>query len=332
LDNFTITPDHLKRGISMFEFIDPAQLEHARERFQRVLRLEEPGPEEYRLLRRDGTSFPAIVNSSVIYREGEIAGIRGVVVDITRRKAAQERMRRLSVALENLGDAVIFTDPEFKITFWNKCAEVQYGWTSDEAVGRDIHELLKIEYVGQERSSAVAELLANGFWRGEFLHRRKDGRVINVQSTRALVKDDGASGIVIVARDVTKDKALHAELTARETRFRSTLDAMLEGCLILDHDLRYIYVNEAMAKQARMTREEMIGKTVMELFPGSERTHAFQRVKDCLQKRVPHHMDNEYVFPDGSHRWFELRIEPVPEGVLILSLDITQHMHGEDRV
>jgi PAS domain S-box-containing protein len=328
LDNFAITPEQIKRGVNIFDFIAPSQLERARDKFQRVLRLEEPGPEEYHLHRRGGTSFPAIVNSSVVHRDGEIVGVRGVVVDITRRKAAQEQMRRQALALENIAEAVWFTDLDFKVQFWNKTAERRYGWTAEEAIGRDLHELIGIEYPTQDRESTVRELLEKGQWQGELRHHRKDGSVLDVLVTRSLLKDTDVRGMVVVAQDITRQKAAQAELAARESRFHSTLDAMLEGCLILDRDMRYIYVNDAMAKQARMTKEEMIGKTVTDLFPGSESTEAFQQVKECLEKGVPHHMDNEYVFPDGVRRRFQLRIEPVPEGVLILSLEY-EAAHGD---
>jgi PAS domain S-box-containing protein len=48
-----------------------------------------------------------------------------------------------------------------------------------------------------------------------------------------------------------------------------------------------------------------------------------------MTNRVHHQLDNEFTFPDGSKGWFELHIEPVPEGILILSMDITKSKETE---
>ena len=104
---------------------------------------------------------------------------------------------------------------------------------------------------------------------------------------------------------------------------------MLEGCQIIDYDWRYVYVNEAVAKQGRKTKEELLGYTMMQAYPGIDKTELFNHLRNCMTNRVPHQIDNEFTFHDGSKGWFELRIEPVPEGILILSVDITKNKEIE---
>ncbi|MBI4212839.1 MAG: PAS domain-containing protein [Chloroflexi bacterium] len=104
----------------------------------------------------------------------------------------------------------------------------------------------------------------------------------------------------------------------------TALDNMLEGCQVISHDWRYVYVNDTVAKQAHRAKEELIGHTMMDRFPGIEGTEMFGHLQRCMKERVPHYMENEFEFPDGRKGWFELRMEPVPQGVLILSLDITE--------
>jgi PAS domain S-box-containing protein len=104
---------------------------------------------------------------------------------------------------------------------------------------------------------------------------------------------------------------------------------MIEGCQIIDYDWRYVYVNEAVAKQGRKTKEELLGYTMTQVYPGIDRTEMFSHLRNCMTNRVPHQMDNEFTFPDESKGWFELHINPVPEGVLILSMDITKNKEIE---
>jgi PAS domain S-box-containing protein len=108
------------------------------------------------------------------------------------------------------------------------------------------------------------------------------------------------------------------------------LDNLLEGCQIIGFDWKYVYVNEAVARQGRHSREELTGRTMMEAYPGIENTTMFSVLRQCMEDRTPHRMENEFAFPDGSQSWFELRFEPVPEGVFIFSLDIAERKCAED--
>ena len=123
-----------------------------------------------------------------------------------------------------------------------------------------------------------------------------------------------------------------AELRKSLERFRSTLDSMLEGCQILGFDWRYLYLNDAADRHNRVPKEELLGKKYMDMWPGIEATEVFAVIRQCLENRIAHHMENEFTFPDGNKGWFELSIQPVPEGVFILSNDITERKHSEDEI
>ncbi|MBI5526748.1 MAG: response regulator [Deltaproteobacteria bacterium] len=109
----------------------------------------------------------------------------------------------------------------------------------------------------------------------------------------------------------------------------AVLDQFLEGCQLIGFDWRYIYVNDAVARQGRKSREEILGRTMMEAYPGIENTAMFDVLRRCMDERKPAQMENEFGFPDGSKEWFELRFEPVPQGVFILSLEITDRKRAE---
>lgn len=110
------------------------------------------------------------------------------------------------------------------------------------------------------------------------------------------------------------------------------LDRMLEGCQVIGFDWRYLYVNDALVDHARKPREELLGHTMMEAYPGIEETEVFRALKRCMEERTPLDMENEFTFPDGSSGWFELRVQPVPEGIFILSIDITARKRAEQEI
>jgi PAS domain S-box-containing protein len=123
-----------------------------------------------------------------------------------------------------------------------------------------------------------------------------------------------------------------AALRASEAHYRNTLDIMLEGCQIIGFDWRYLYLNATADRHNRRPREELLGKTVMECWPGITETRVFDLEKSCMEDRTTHHLDNEFVFPDGYRGWFRLIIQPVPEGIAIYSEEITERKRAEEEI
>ncbi len=110
----------------------------------------------------------------------------------------------------------------------------------------------------------------------------------------------------------------------------NTLDNLLEGFQLIGYDWRYLYVNDAIVKQSKFERkEDLLGLTMMEKYPGIENTGLFLTLQRCMVERIPAMLENQFIFPDGSKGWFELRIETVSEGLFILSIDITERKNAE---
>lgn len=115
-------------------------------------------------------------------------------------------------------------------------------------------------------------------------------------------------------------------LDRMDNRIRKIVDNMSDGLQVISPDFRYIYVNKAVAIQGKTTQENLIGHTMMEVYPGIEETHLFRHLQQCMQDRIEIKMKNKFTFPDGTEGWFRLHMQPVPEGVMILSIDLTQQL------
>jgi PAS domain S-box-containing protein len=120
------------------------------------------------------------------------------------------------------------------------------------------------------------------------------------------------------------------ELDASE--LRDTLDLLREGIQILSPDWRYVYVNDAVAAHGRKARHELLGHTMFECYPGIERTAVFSVLQTCMRERRTEHIENEFTYDSGQRAWFELRIQPCTEGLIVLSLDITERKRLEASV
>jgi len=109
----------------------------------------------------------------------------------------------------------------------------------------------------------------------------------------------------------------------------SIFDRMIEGVQIIDRDSRYVYVNDAVAAHGKSTRQALQGKLMVDCYPGIDKTEVFARIRSCIGEQRFHNMVNEFQFPDGSTGYFQLRIQPIPEGALILSFDVTEQRRAE---
>ncbi|MFN8242204.1 MAG: PAS domain S-box protein [Bacteroidales bacterium] len=159
------------------------------------------------------------------------------------------------------------------------------------------------------------------------------------------------SGVFIVVRwnlklrkekitDATIEKAIleksilekSVSVEKGEERFRSTLENMIEGCQIIDFNYRYIFVNEVAATQARMKRSRLEGRVMTNIFPGIEQTPMFMLLKRCMQERIAAEIDNLFEYHDKTTSWFRLKMIPVPEGLFIMSNDITELRRVEEKI
>ncbi len=97
LEAFGFSEDDLRRGISVFDLLVPEEVPQARRNLAKILNGQDVTPREYLVRRKDGGTFPVVIYSQPLLRDGAVMGIRGLVVDITDRKIMEERLRFLSV-------------------------------------------------------------------------------------------------------------------------------------------------------------------------------------------------------------------------------------------
>lgn len=107
------------------------------------------------------------------------------------------------------------------------------------------------------------------------------------------------------------------------------LNNLLEGCQIISREYRYLFVNAPVLKHAKKSWEELLGKTMMEVYPGIENSEMFSLLREVMNTGEKAGMLNEFTYPDGSKGWFELRIIPWPDGAMILSMDVTTAKNAE---
>jgi PAS domain S-box-containing protein len=148
----------------------------------------------------------------------------------TIRRRAEAVLREQSNLLNLTHDTIFVTDMEGVIKYWNRGAEERYGWTAEQAVGKDVHALLKTVFPGPfER--IIAEVTRTGRWEGELMHTRKDGSQVVMASRWSLQRGEQGAPVAIMEtnNDITNRKRAEEALRRlnRELRTISNCNQIL---------------------------------------------------------------------------------------------------------
>jgi len=284
--------------------------------FVRIKASEGAREEEARELRGRADAMRA----ELLRRAEEVVAARRSLAE---RKQSEERMQAL---IEAMPDGVLAVDAGGRIRFANSRAESLHGRGRAELIGLPLDDLFAAragevrERLEGRSDSELLELRARRRDGGEFPADVAFGRVGNGEGPMAIA----------VVRDASERLRAQQAARAADRQLRDTLDRMIESAQTVGRDWRYLYLNDAAVQKARRPREEMIGRTVMEVFPGFETTDLFATMRQCMEDGVARHVEFEFAYLDGSTAWFEHSIQPVPEGLFVLSLEITERKRAEE--
>lgn len=113
-----------------------------------------------------------------------------------------QELRERADLLDLASEAIMVRDLNGRIRFWNSGAEAMYGWSRQEAIGNDVHELLQTRYPVNPGDLATV-LVKFGRWDGNVVQRTRDGREIIVASRQAIKKNEGPPTVLEINRDIT---------------------------------------------------------------------------------------------------------------------------------
>jgi two-component system sensor histidine kinase/response regulator len=147
--------------------------------------------------------------------QGEIVGTFGITHDITARKQLEEKNQELATLVESVEDAIVGYGPDRAVTVWNKGAERLYGYSAAEVIGRSTSIFIPSELEGEARLMRERMMRGEQITHFETTRLRKDGSRILVSLTLSAIRDAGGTivGMASVARDITAEKALQAQLS-----------------------------------------------------------------------------------------------------------------------
>jgi len=311
----------------------------ARTRYAKELR--EKGSisgQEVTLLRRSGEPFTALLSAVILPIAGEEVALSSWL-DISDRKQAEEALERTRSVLaegQEIAHAGTFEyGVQTQTTVWSEEEYRIYGL--DPAGPSPAYDVMLAKCFPADDAARLdrtfrAAMVSGSIYELEHRILRPDGSVRWVHDRAHPHFDRNGKLVRYVGAtlDITDRKQAEETLRESEERFRTTMDHMMEGCQIIGNDWKYIYINDAAERHNRRPKGELLGRRYMDMWPGIESTQVFGMIERSMEDRAPRAMENEFTFPDGATAWFDLRVEPMPDGVFIMSVDISERKRAEE--
>jgi two-component system CheB/CheR fusion protein len=168
--------------------------------------------------------------------DNHIDGAVILLFDIESLKQSQGVLERQAKLLEQTHEAVFVRELSGTIVYWNRGAELLYGFGKEEAIGRASHELLgKNQAVRSRINEALGQ---EGRWMGEMVQRTKDGRELVVESVEVLILEADRRLVLSTNRDITERKRLEETLQRRVDELAAADRHKSEFLAVLAHELR----------------------------------------------------------------------------------------------
>jgi len=218
LDALGLARKELEGGVNALELMDPSDRQRGAEGLLSRLSGDRSGPREYLMLRQDGSRFPGAVYSAPILSDGKPVGVRGILIDISDRKQAEETLREWAILVQSSNDAIV-KEMGGRIVFWNAGAEQMLGYGAREIVGRPLQDIIPPERC--QDIPRIMSLLEQGEIVAHFETQglRKDGRRVDTSLSVTPLRDAQGrlTGSVGIMRDMSEIQAEQRELLKRNS-------------------------------------------------------------------------------------------------------------------
>jgi PAS domain S-box-containing protein len=203
------------------------------------------GPAAFKLKQEIAPEIPFIFVTGTIGEEKSIAFIKNGVTDYVlkdklftltskikrglkesiekhEKNNINDKNRIQAVLLNTIGQAVMAADLNGIINFWNKAAEVLYGWTAEEAIGNNVLDLIPSQQTKEQAAAIMSALYEGNSWSGELVMQRKDGTSFTAFLTDSPVYDSRHKlvGIIGISSDLTERKKADKNLMQSEARLK----------------------------------------------------------------------------------------------------------------
>jgi len=249
--------------------------------------------------------------------------------------SAEQARAQLAAIVESSDDAIISKTLDGVIMTWNRGAERLYGYSAQEAVGRNISMLMPMDHY--EEYQRLREIMKRGerLEHLETVRLRKDGKLIHISLTLSpiLAADGAIIGVSAVARDITERKRMEQSLRESEKRYRTMVEMAADG-VVVHQEGRFVYTNcAALGIFGARSLEELQQVSLLDLVHPEERDALRARIQQLLEgEEIPlreyrlRRLSGEEISVEASSTLIDYQGRP---SIQVIAREITERKRAE---
>ncbi len=330
-------------GMNNRDYMDKETAKKVFEGFAEVYTTGQPARGfEFEVIRKNGTKLVTSSSVSLVRdSQGQPTGFRGVVMDITERKQAEEKLRkseeRYKSLFETATDGIFTMDLKTRFTSGNKKAEEMCGYSREELIGKYATLILPEEEV-PHMVDVFKRVLKGEIKTYETRIITKNGDLLPVEVTSSPIEIDGEIiGTMGMASDITERKKAEQTLRESEKKYRTILESITEGYYELDLAGNFTFFNDSTCKMLGYPRNELLGMNNREYEDKENARKVYQAFSEVYTTGKPvKEFEFEIIRKDGAKRFIETSASLIrdgkgePIGFRGVSRDITERKQAEE--
>jgi len=223
-DRFGYTQEDFAGGLNTLDMVTPDDRGRALESMKRIMNSEDIRSNEYTMLRKDGSTFPALIHSTVIINNGKPSGLRGFIIDITERKRMEEESSRLASVIRHSREIVNLATPNGMMLFLNDTGKKMLGISEEDVTQTNILSVIPEHLLDKVRQEVLPSIAEDGYWEGVLQYLNlKTGGLTDVHAITYKIADPETGVMQFMANvslDITERKRAEAEKMKLEEQYR----------------------------------------------------------------------------------------------------------------
>jgi PAS domain S-box-containing protein len=320
-------------GKDGFTLIHPDDISNARQSFSEVLKGHTAENLELRSKTKSGSYLDILMSAAPLTdSSGNVTAIIGTAMDITERKQAEEKHQAI---IKTAVDGFWIADLAGRFLEVNDSYCEMVGYTQEELLKMSIPDIEAVE-TNQDVAQRIKKIAERGYDRFETRHKRKDGRIIDVEVSVNYL-DAGEGQMYVFVRDITERKQAEEELKESREKLQRMFESVTDGINVSDLNGIITETNQkAVEMYGANSTAEIIGKNALEFIAPRDRSRAMANLEKTLKEGEIKNLEYTLLRIDGTEYPGELSASVLrdgygnPVGFIAITRDITERKRAEE--